>query len=433
VRAPLPERGQCGVAAGRSGLSVVLSDTAGNAASLTMEGLVLEELDEPTLAALQALRPAATASEPKAQDLLATLQSSVDPNERGALTREYLRREIARVSRARPEDISDDLPFLQLGIDSIMGLELRSRLETSFQLELPATVIYSYPDLNALSRFILEASGLAQDSPASDGVAVKPGVTERSSWILCPVPRGKQALRLLVFPFSGGTAAAYVHWASRLPDQIELCAVELPGRGFRFRQPAYEDFFALVDSLDRELRASRDQPFALFGHSMGAMVAFELARRWSADGGTPPQRLFVSGLPAPQWFDTTTLREALAEDRLLDHLAKWGAVAPAARDQDVLALGMPAMQADLRALASWSYREAAPLPCPITALRGTTDALTPLEPMQAWRQHTQSEFRLATFPGDHFYFQVERARLLRVLADDLLSTHALVEQVSQRA
>jgi surfactin synthase thioesterase subunit len=160
---------------------------------------------------------------------------------------------------------------------------------------------------------------------------------------------------------------------------------------------------------------------------MGAMVAFELARRWSADGGAPPQRLFVSGLPAPQWFDTTTLRDALAEDRLLEHLAKWGAVAPAARDQDVLAMGMSAMQSDLRALASWSYREAAPLSCSITALRGTTDPLTPLEPTQAWRQHTQAEFRLVTFPGDHFYFQAERARLLRVFADDLLPTH---EQVS---
>jgi medium-chain acyl-[acyl-carrier-protein] hydrolase len=256
-------------------------------------------------------------------------------------------------------------------------------------------------------RPLLQAAELAADEGAA------------ASWVIRPVRRTGQPLRLLVFPFSGGSAASCLFWARRLPDQVELCAVELPGHGFRVREPAIEHFGQLLDALDRHLRSEREQPYALFGHSMGALLSFELARRWSADGGRPPAHLFASGLPAPQWFGTESLRLALAEDRLMQHLLSWALVAPSAAGDEHLA-GMPQLRADLLALASWRYREGPRLGCSITALCGEDDILTPLARTQAWQEQTAAGFRLVRFPGGHFYFERERAPLFRVIADALV-------------
>jgi surfactin synthase thioesterase subunit/acyl carrier protein len=399
-------------------LTLELCDAAG-APRVIAEGVVMEELGDAQLQAVRERCPAAADAEAMEVDLLATLRG-LEPEARAQRMREHVRREVARVVGARSEDLADDLAFRQQGLDSIMGLELRNRFESTFGVELPASLVYTHQDISALARFLLEVTGLqAPAESAAKTAAISAGV-DAGPWVLRPVPRSKDAMRLLVFPFSGGTAGSFVQWANRLPDEIELCAIELPGHGFHARAPAYEDFFALLAALDEQLAGERSQPYGLFGHSMGAMVAFELARRWSQDGGRAPSRLFVSGLPAPQWFSTESLRDAVAQNRLMDHLEKWGAVAPNARDGELLALGMPALRADLTALASWSYRAAAPLSCPITALRATDDSLTPQARTEAWRDQTRGSFRSVTFPGDHFYLLSERARLLRVIVDDLL-------------
>jgi surfactin synthase thioesterase subunit/acyl carrier protein len=338
---------------------------------------------------------------------------------------DHVRAELARVLRARPEDIADDLPFQQLGMDSLVGLEVRNRLEASFGIELPATIIYTHPDIATLSRFILYASGLsAQADDAADGGGTPADGRQGRAWVLRPAPRGPEALRLLVFPYSGGSASGFVQWASRLPDHVELCAIELPGHGFRLREAPLERFDALLDALDRQLTSERTQPYALFGHSMGALLAFELTRRWCQDGKARPRHLFVSGLPAPQWFTSQTLREAIAAGRQLEHLERWGLVSKSGRNRELLEMGMPALRADLAALATWSYQPGAPLACPISALRGSDDALTPLDRTEDWRRQTANSFRLVTFPGDHFYLHAERGPLLRVLVDDLAASEA---------
>ena len=125
-----------------------------------------------------------------------------------------------------------------------------------------------------------------------------PSTVER--WLTCIHPRPGADVRLIGFPHAGGGASVFRGWADRLPESVEMCAVQLPGRETRFREPAFTRLSSLVTALTEALRPYLERPFAFFGHSMGALLAFELARRLNGDSGPQPVRLFVAACAAPQ-------------------------------------------------------------------------------------------------------------------------------------
>jgi len=133
---------------------------------------------------------------------------------------------------------------------------------------------------------------------------IRPGkadMTQDSSWLWMPARRPAAPLRLVCIPYAGGGAAVFRAWPALLPD-VEVAVVRLPGWEARFTQPPFRDFGALLDALAAEVAPVRDRPLALFGHSLGALLAFEVARRMSADTGPGPVQLFVSGCRAPERF-----------------------------------------------------------------------------------------------------------------------------------
>lgn len=229
-------------------------------------------------------------------------------------------------------------------------------------------------------------------------------------------------LRLFCFSHAGGGAAAYRLWPRLLGPSIDICAVQLPGRANRLRERPLESMSALVEELREELLPLLDMPFACFGHSMGAIVAAEVCRSLASHGHPVPQQLIVSGRRPPGMPDPNPpLRHLSDAEFLLEIHRRYAAIPPeVASEPDVLALLLPALRADIAALETHAPGVREPLECPIFAMGGSEDSLTPRSHIEEWAGQTRGEFRLRMFPGGHFYLdscrQAAVAEISRTLA-----------------
>jgi medium-chain acyl-[acyl-carrier-protein] hydrolase len=223
------------------------------------------------------------------------------------------------------------------------------------------------------------------------------------------------------FPHAGGTAAAYRSWWRRLPGDLEVCPIELPGRRARWAEPPRRSCDALAKEIAQAIRASLDRPFVFFGHSLGALVAFEVARELRRSGGPLPGHLFVSARRAPQLAAEGELLHALPDDRLVSEVSKRFRELPAhlAVRPDLLRELVAPLRADLEIHETYRYAKEPPLRCAISALGGTLDPLAPLEQLWAWREQAAGPFVLRMFSGGHFYLQEQEQAVLKTLAEEL--------------
>lgn len=228
-------------------------------------------------------------------------------------------------------------------------------------------------------------------------------------------------LRLFCFPHAGGGAAAFRRWHEALPGDIAVCPVRLPGRESRAGEPPFTRMEALIEALAEAILPHLGQPFAFFGHSMGAGVAFELARRLRGSGNAMPVRLLVSGARAPQCRLNRTPPPEPGEAELLEQLRRLeGIPREALEDEHVMRLLLPALRADTSLYRTYTYREEPPLACPISAFGGESDPGVAREHLEAWACQTTGSFTLRWFPGGHFYLHGGAAReFLAGLAADL--------------
>ncbi|MBB4684408.1 thioesterase II family protein [Amycolatopsis jiangsuensis] len=202
--------------------------------------------------------------------------------------------------------------------------------------------------------------------------------------------------RLFVFPHAGAGASAY-RLAPHLPDTVEVCTVQLPGRESRFAESALTSMDEAVAALAPLVADHTDLPYAFFGHSMGSLIAFETARRLRALGTRLPERLFLSGMRAPDLPDRDS-RHTLPDDELLA-TAEFDGV-----DAELKELLLPLLRADLTLCETYPYRVEAPLPCAVTVLAGSADDSVGEPELVGWRRHTSSDFSVHLFPGaPHLY------------------------------
>lgn len=224
-------------------------------------------------------------------------------------------------------------------------------------------------------------------------------------WIFCPVRRPQARLRLFCFPFAGGGASFYRTWASELPPTIELSAVQLPGREARIREAAFTGLPALIAELAGRLQPSMDRPFAFFGHSMGALISFELARELRRQRRRGPAQLFVSGRRAPQ-CPPAEIRYNLPDQEFVAAMSSFnGTPKEILAEPELLELFMPILRADFSIIDTYVYTSEPPLDCPISAFGGTEDTEAPQAMIEQWREQTTRLFTLTMFPGDHFYLK----------------------------
>ena len=233
-----------------------------------------------------------------------------------------------------------------------------------------------------------------------------------ATMIVRPQPRPDAELRLFCFHHAGGGAAFFVPWAAAMPAHIELVAIRLPGRESAFSRPRFTNLDRAVEAVADALAAWLDKPFALFGHSLGALIAYRAARSL----GKKPRHLFASAFRAPHLARTNLLSQ-LPDVELVANLTKHGGIPDAvANHAELLDLMIPLFRDDLRMAELYVHNGAPPLDLPVTAMAGEQDELTPVAELAAWKLHTTAPFRLLTYPGGHFYLDAQRARVVADIA-----------------
>lgn len=226
-----------------------------------------------------------------------------------------------------------------------------------------------------------------------------------------------------MLPHAGGGAAAYRGWRARLPADVELVLLHLPGREARLAEPPLGGMDELVAHLASEMASHAQAPYAIFGHSFGALVAYELARRLPQQGAAPPARLFVSAHRPPGAPDPRGALHTWPPERLVEELVRLGGTPREVLEHpELVALLLPAFRADLSAVATWRPAPEPRLACGITAFGGTHDPLAGELELRGWRAlAADDDFRLQLFDGGHFYLHAEptAAGFLQALAAEL--------------
>ncbi|MER6739206.1 thioesterase II family protein [Streptomyces puniciscabiei] len=234
------------------------------------------------------------------------------------------------------------------------------------------------------------------------------------AWVRRFRPAPDAPHRLVCFPHGGGSASFFVPVARALAPGVDVLAIQYPGRQDRRHEPCIDSVHLLADALVEEVRGCFDRPVSLFGHSMGALVAYEVARRFEQRGQVPHQ-LFVSGQRAP-----SAVRDErghlLDDDALIEDITRLsGTDTQVLADLEILRMALPSIRADYRAAETYRHVPGPPLSCPLTALTGDDDPGVTLDEARAWAEHSAGPFDLKVFPGGHFYLNAQQSAVLTAL------------------
>jgi medium-chain acyl-[acyl-carrier-protein] hydrolase len=256
-------------------------------------------------------------------------------------------------------------------------------------------------------------------------LTVKPSVTTPERWLAYREVNPQARLRMFCFPYAGGGASIYRGWSAGLPGTLEVCPVQLPGREGRLRDKPFERSDALVPAIADALDSLFNLPFVFFGHSMGALLSYELAHELRRRGRPLPLHLFVSGRRAPQVPSQEDPIHDLPEPEFLVQLRELnGTPEEVLQHEELMRLLIPILRADFAVNETYVYSERKPFDFGISAFGGLNDQEVGRPDLDAWRQQTHGRFRLRMLPGDHFFLHGAKDLILESVARDLAEVAA---------
>lgn len=226
-------------------------------------------------------------------------------------------------------------------------------------------------------------------------------------------------MRLVCLPYAGGGASIYRSWQRHFPDNIEVCCVQLPGRENRLAEPLFTSMQPLVETLAEALVRSLDRPFAFFGHSMGGLICYELAKLLQHRYQLTPTHLFVSAIRAPEIPDPIQWH-SLGDQELMTELRQLPGVPNEALEHaELMQVMLPTIRADSSVTETYVYRQVEPLRFPITAFASEQDELIPRAMIEPWRNYTTAAFDLILVDGHHLFVQEQAQQIIRVILEKL--------------
>lgn len=237
-------------------------------------------------------------------------------------------------------------------------------------------------------------------------------------WVRRYHPAPDASTRLVCFPHAGGSASFYFPVSAALNGVADVAALQYPGRQDRHTEKGIDSIAELADRAHEALRPCSDRPLVFFGHSMGAVLAFEVALRFERDG-QGPVHVFASGRRAPSTYrpEDVHLRD---DDGIIAEMRKLSGTDPRVLGNDeVLRMVLPAIRSDYTAIEKYRADPGATIAAPITVLTGDADPRTTLDEARAWEQHTTGGFDLKVFPGGHFYLTEHATEVIEVIRERL--------------
>lgn len=244
----------------------------------------------------------------------------------------------------------------------------------------------------------------------------------KNRWLVCPQPNSSATARLFLFPYAGGAPSSFNKWIADFPKEFEISIAHYPGRGSRFNEPPIKELFVLVEEIAKAIQPELDKPFFFFGHSFGAVLAFEVARRIRPQ----PQILFVSAYGAPHVPNPNRPIHALSDSEFIRYLQELnGLPVEAMNNAELMELLLPALRADFEAVENYQYTSNEHrLECPIVAFGGLEDSHVNRARLDAWEHQTNSNFKTKFFQGDHFFINTERRPVVESIITEIRSSHA---------
>jgi surfactin synthase thioesterase subunit len=245
--------------------------------------------------------------------------------------------------------------------------------------------------------------------------------TEHDAWIRRYHREPGSPVQLVCFPHAGGSATFYFPVSRALAPAVDVSAVQYPGRQDRRAEPSIDNIPELADAIFTAVRPLTDRPLAFFGHSMGAVLAYEVALRLEEDGADPLVRLYVSGRRAPSRVRPESVHTLDDEGIVaeLRHLSGTGT--ELLSDPEALEMILPAVKNDYRAVETYRDVPGRSVGCPVMAIIGDSDPRVSHDEAKAWADHTTGPFDLRIFPGGHFYLLDHAPQVIELISADLSS------------
>jgi medium-chain acyl-[acyl-carrier-protein] hydrolase len=240
-------------------------------------------------------------------------------------------------------------------------------------------------------------------------------------WIVGGRTNPNARCRLFCFPHSGSGASQFAQWRNLLPPVLDICPIQLPGRENRLREAPLTRIQQIAEILAGELNPYLDRPYLLYGYSVGALIAFELARELRRQNVDPAISLFALARPAPHLEQTRYPLHQLPDAMFVTELTRrFNGMSPAIlQDRELMELLLPTLRADVTALETYVYHQEAPLDCSIRAFGGSLDSTTTEDELRAWRLHTGSSFKLEILPGDHFFIRSNQHSIFQAISEEI--------------
>jgi myxalamid-type polyketide synthase MxaE and MxaD len=339
------------------------------------------------------------------------------PDERLELLVAHVREKVAKVlGLSSSQQIANRQSLNELGLDSLTLIELRNLLESSLSVVLPPRKLLENPNIVELAEELA-----LQLRPKDSSESIKHSTVVKhpaSDWIAYSKSKPDARLRLFCFHYLGGAASVFKEWSDRLPPDIEVCPIQLPGRENRLSEQPFTQFAPLVETLAQILIPHLDKPFAFYSHSMGNLIGFEVAHLLRQQYGCSPIHLLVGGFFAPQSvaYANRLLDKSFLEERILKFMEIPREVQ---EDQQFMEHFMSICKLDYQLLQSYIYSNKEPLDCPISAWGGEQDSLVSQDDISAWHQHTKNTFKLHMIPGKHLFLTTNRKLLLETISQEL--------------
>jgi medium-chain acyl-[acyl-carrier-protein] hydrolase len=253
-----------------------------------------------------------------------------------------------------------------------------------------------------------------------------------AEWFSRSKSAGPTRLRLLCFPYAGGSASVFRGWERHLPAGVQVLAAQLPGRAGRWREAPLTNLNTVVEALLGPVTPYLDEPFAFFGHSMGALVSLQLARRIRDDLGSEPRQLFVASCNPPLPDRPMPTLATLGDDDLRKQLSNLGLADEVLAEEELMEVLLPLVRADLGVADGYVDRDGEELGCPVTAFHGQRDPMVTGEDMALWSRITQGRFVLRTVPGAHLFDDQGWQAVLTAVSDDLEASLTLLPRITDR-
>jgi len=228
-------------------------------------------------------------------------------------------------------------------------------------------------------------------------------------------------IRLFCFSYAGGGASTFYSWLDYLSPYIELISIQLPGRESRFDEDFITDMDSLSDIIATNILPLLDKPYAIFGHSLGAIISFELIRKLKDWNKTLPLVLIFSGRGAPSSKNKRELIYNLSDGEFINKLEAYNGLPESIlNDKELLEYFLPIIRADFKLSQTYKYKDVEALNIPIVALTGLYDNTVELSDVLLWQNHTKLKFLYYVLEGDHFFIKEQKIKVINIINDEII-------------